>query len=71
MTVETQGPPDGQLPEEVRRTATSAEETGPGRYRLTVPAPRSDMLLRTLLTARPPWHVVSVSQRDDISGSRR
>ncbi|WP_030249011.1 ABC transporter ATP-binding protein [Streptomyces sp. NRRL S-455] len=71
MTVETQGPPDGQLPEDVRRTATSAEETGPGRYRLTVPAPHSDVLLRTLLTARPPWHVVSVSQRDDTSGSRR
>ncbi|GGY16568.1 ABC transporter ATP-binding protein [Streptomyces djakartensis] len=71
MTVETQGPPQGQLPEDVRRTATSAEETGPGRYRLTVPAPHSDVLLRTLLTARPPWHVVSVSQPDDTSGGLR
>ncbi|MFD5834636.1 ATP-binding cassette domain-containing protein [Streptomyces collinus] len=61
--VDVQGPPDGRLPEDVRRTATSAEETGPGGYRLSVPAPHSDLLLRTLLTARPPWHVVSVTPR--------
>ncbi|MEU2910828.1 ATP-binding cassette domain-containing protein [Streptomyces massasporeus] len=61
LLVETLGPPDGRLPEGVRRTAASAEETGPGRYRLRVPAPHSDVLLRTLLTARPPWHVVSVT----------
>ncbi|MFH9584688.1 ATP-binding cassette domain-containing protein [Streptomyces luteogriseus] len=61
LLVEAQGPPDGRLPEDVRRTATSAEETGPGRYRLSVPAPHSDVVLRTLLTARPPWHVVSAT----------
>ncbi|MFJ4282151.1 ATP-binding cassette domain-containing protein [Streptomyces massasporeus] len=61
MIVEVQGPPDGRLPEDVRRAATSAEETGPDGYRLCVPAPHSDVLLRTLLTARPPWHVVSVT----------
>ncbi|MBR8639161.1 ATP-binding cassette domain-containing protein [Streptomyces tuirus] len=71
VTVEAQGPPDGRLPEAAHRTATSAEETAPGRYRLTVPAPHSDVLLRTLLTAHPPWHVVSVSQREDTSGSLR
>ncbi|MEU1850745.1 ABC transporter ATP-binding protein [Streptomyces sp. NPDC019990] len=71
MTVEVQGPPDGQLPGQVHRSVSSAEETAPGRYRLTVPAPRSDVLLRTLLTAHPPWHVVSVAQREDVSGSRR
>lgn len=65
MTVEAQGPPDGQLPGDVHRSVTSAEETAPGRYRLTVPAPRSDVLLRALLTAHPPWHVVSVAQRED------
>ncbi|MEU9226846.1 ATP-binding cassette domain-containing protein [Streptomyces massasporeus] len=63
LLVETQGPPDGRLPEDVRRTVTSAEETGPGRYLLSVPAPHSDVLLRTLLTARPPWHVASVTPR--------
>ncbi|MFI6809751.1 ATP-binding cassette domain-containing protein [Streptomyces luteogriseus] len=61
LLVEVQGPADGRLPEDVRRTATSAEEEGPGRYRLSVPAPHSDSVLRTLLTARPPWHVVSVT----------
>ncbi|WP_031111987.1 ABC transporter ATP-binding protein [Streptomyces sp. NRRL S-146] len=68
LLVETQGPPDGRLPEDVRRTITSAEETGPGRYRLLVPAPHSDVLLRTLLTARPPWHVVSVTPRTTVPG---
>ncbi|MFF6877170.1 MULTISPECIES: ATP-binding cassette domain-containing protein [unclassified Streptomyces] len=61
VVVETQGPPDGRLPEEVRRTVSSAEETGPGAHRLSVPAPHSDVVLRALLTARPPWHVVSVT----------
>ncbi|NEE12778.1 ABC transporter ATP-binding protein [Streptomyces sp. SID7499] len=68
LIVETQGPPDARLPEDVRGTASSAEETGPGRYRLSVPAPHSDVLLRTLLTARPPWHVVSVTPRTTAPG---
>ncbi|WP_282082310.1 ABC transporter ATP-binding protein [Streptomyces tendae] len=58
--VRVQGPPGAALPGDVRRTAASAEETGPGSHTLTVPASHSDVLLRTLLTARPPWHVVSV-----------
>ncbi|MEU3888383.1 ABC transporter ATP-binding protein [Streptomyces sp. NPDC029041] len=61
VLVEVQGPPDGRLPEDVRRTVASAEETGPGAYRLSVAAPHTDVLLRTLLTARPPWHVVRVT----------
>ncbi|MFG3269122.1 ABC transporter ATP-binding protein [Streptomyces luteogriseus] len=68
VLVEVQGPPDSRLPEDVRRTVTSAQETGPGRYRLRVPAPHSDVLLRTLLTARPPWHVVSVTPRTTAPG---
>ncbi|MER7476248.1 ATP-binding cassette domain-containing protein [Streptomyces sp. NPDC126510] len=68
VLVEAQGPPDGRLPEEVRRTVTSAEESGPGTYRLSVPAPHSDVLLRTLLAARPPWHVVSVTRRTAAPG---
>ncbi|MFJ4565933.1 ATP-binding cassette domain-containing protein [Streptomyces caelestis] len=71
VTVEVQGPPDGRLPDDVRRTVTSAEETAPGSHRLTVPAPHSDVLLRALLTARPPWHVVSVARQADAPGSRR
>ncbi|WP_328344685.1 ATP-binding cassette domain-containing protein [Streptomyces violaceus] len=71
VTVEAQGPPDGRLPDDVRRAVTSAEETAPGSYRLTVPVPRSDALLRALLAARPPWHVVSVAPRADTPGSGR
>ncbi|MET9762533.1 ABC transporter ATP-binding protein [Streptomyces sp. NPDC006372] len=70
VTVDVQGPPDGRLPADAHASVTSAEETSPGRYRLTVPAPHSDVLLRTLLTAHPPWHVVSV-RREDTPGSRR
>ncbi|WP_369173146.1 ATP-binding cassette domain-containing protein [Streptomyces sp. R28] len=62
VIVVVQGPRGGQLPTDVPRTVTSVEEATPGTHRLTVPASHSDVLLRTLLTARPPWHVVSVSQ---------
>jgi ABC-type multidrug transport system ATPase subunit len=68
VTADVQGPPDGRLPDDVRRVVTTADETAPGSYRLTVPAPHSDILLRTLLTARPPWHVVSVSPQATASG---
>ncbi|MDQ1015472.1 ABC transporter ATP-binding protein [Streptomyces afghaniensis] len=71
VIVEVQGSPDGRLPDDVRRTVTFAEETEPGSHRLTVPAPHSDVLLRALLTARPPWHVVRVERRPDTPGSRR
>ncbi|MEU1403718.1 ATP-binding cassette domain-containing protein [Streptomyces sp. NPDC005728] len=61
LTVVTvQGPPGAQLPSEAMRTVASDEEATPGVRRLTVPASHSDVLLRVLLTARPPWHVVSV-----------
>ncbi|MCZ4605614.1 ATP-binding cassette domain-containing protein [Streptomyces sp. Lzd4kr] len=60
VAVVVQGPTGGQLPADAIRTAASAEELTPGTHRLTVPASHSDILLRALLTARPPWHVVSV-----------
>ncbi|MFJ9739030.1 ATP-binding cassette domain-containing protein [Streptomyces sp. NPDC101166] len=60
VAVEAQGPPAGPLPAQARRLALTAEETAPGIHRLTVPASRSDVLLRALLTARPPWHVIGV-----------
>ncbi|MFI6035445.1 ATP-binding cassette domain-containing protein [Streptomyces sp. NPDC051315] len=61
VVVEVQGPPAGPLPAQARRLAVEAQETTPGTHRLTVPAAHSDVLLRALLTARPPWHVVSVA----------
>lgn len=61
VVVEAQGPPGGQLPSV---TVMSAEETVPGTYRLSVPASHSDVLLRELLTARPPWHVHGVTRAD-------
>lgn len=65
VVVEAQGPPGGQLPSvTVTVTVTAAEETVPGTYRLSVPASHSDVLLRELLTARPPWHVRSVTRTD-------
>jgi ABC-type Mn2+/Zn2+ transport system ATPase subunit len=67
--VVVRGPAGGQLPPEAARTVASAEETAPGIHRLAVPASHSDVLLRTLLTARPPWHVLSVTPPPD-PGSR-
>ncbi|AQS66961.1 ATP-binding cassette domain-containing protein [Streptomyces pactum] len=64
VVVRVQGPPVGGLPADAVRIAASAEESRPGCYALTVPASHSDVLLRTLLTARPPWHVVSVHAQE-------
>ncbi|POX63222.1 ABC transporter [Streptomyces sp. Ru62] len=58
--VTVRGAPGGRLPPDAVRIAVSAVETAPGSHRLAVPASHSDILLRTLLTARPPWHVVRV-----------
>ncbi|MFB7510029.1 ABC transporter ATP-binding protein [Streptomyces broussonetiae] len=63
--VTVQGPAGGALPPDATRTVTTAEEPTPGSYRLAVPASHSDVLLRALLTARPPWHVVSVTPPSD------
>ncbi|MFE1071743.1 ATP-binding cassette domain-containing protein [Streptomyces sp. NPDC058783] len=65
VVVRVQGPPGAVLPGEVRRTAASVEETAPGSHTLAVPASHSDVLLRALLTARPPWHVLSVHAPED------
>ncbi|MFI2206319.1 ATP-binding cassette domain-containing protein [Streptomyces sp. NPDC020192] len=59
--IAVRGPAGGGLPPDAARTVASVEETGPGSYRLTVPASHSDVLLRALLTAHPPWHIVSVT----------
>ncbi|WP_079141580.1 ATP-binding cassette domain-containing protein [Streptomyces sp. LUP30] len=58
------------LPADALRLAVLAEETAEGTHWLTVPASHSDVLLRALLTARPPWHVASV-RRDESRGAGR
>ncbi|MGX1117046.1 ABC-type multidrug transport system ATPase subunit [Streptomyces ambofaciens] len=65
VVVRVQGPPGADLPADARRVVASAEETGSGSHTLTVPTSHSDVLLRSLLTARPPWHVVSVHAPED------
>lgn len=59
VVIEAQGPPGAAPPRSVPGTITGHSPAG--TLRLTVPATHSDIALRTLLTARPPWHVVSVS----------
>ncbi|MFJ9902365.1 ATP-binding cassette domain-containing protein [Streptomyces sp. NPDC101152] len=58
VVVEVHGPP----PAHPLATVT---ELGPDHHRLTVPASHSDVVLRALLTARPPRHVVSVRTLDE------
>ncbi|MFI6409042.1 ATP-binding cassette domain-containing protein [Streptomyces sp. NPDC050548] len=65
VSMEVQGPPGGQLPSEASQFLTASTQLTPGIHRLTVPASHSDVLLRALLTARPPWHVVSVNRSAD------
>lgn len=61
LVVEAQGPPGAKPPAEALKWTTSSAETVPsGGHRLTVPRTHSDVVLRALLTARPPWHVSSV-----------
>jgi ABC-type multidrug transport system ATPase subunit len=66
IVVEAQGPQGGQPPTDALGTLVTSAETEPGTYRLTVPASHSDVVLRTLLAARPPWHVVSVQPLDKL-----
>jgi energy-coupling factor transporter ATP-binding protein EcfA2 len=65
VSLDVQGPPGAQLPAKATQLLTSSTEITPGTHRLTVPASHSDVLLRALLTARPPWHVVSLNRRTD------
>lgn len=66
VSLDVQGPPGAQLPTEASQFLTSSTELTPGTHRLTAPASHSDVLLRVLLTSRPPWHVVSLNQREDL-----
>ncbi|MEU6822495.1 ABC transporter ATP-binding protein [Streptomyces atriruber] len=62
VLIETQGPQGAGLPGPVAAAAVETFSGTPdGTTRLTVPQPHSDRVLRELLTARPPWHVVTVT----------
>ncbi|MEW2387013.1 ATP-binding cassette domain-containing protein [Streptomyces venezuelae] len=62
VLIEVQGPQGAELPAPVTAASVAtATGTPGGTTRLTVPRPHSDRILRELLTARPPWHVVTVS----------
>ncbi|MEV0905162.1 ABC transporter ATP-binding protein [Streptomyces hokutonensis] len=65
VSVDVQGPPGGKLPSEASQFLTASAQLAPDTHRLTVPASHSDVLLRALLTARPPWHVVSLNRSAD------
>ncbi|WP_338895510.1 ATP-binding cassette domain-containing protein [Streptomyces sp. TG1A-60] len=69
VVVEGQGRPGPQVPDEIRKWVTTHEETGSGEHRFTIPETRSDTLLRALLGARPPWHVVSVGPAPEPADS--
>ncbi|GAA1895369.1 hypothetical protein GCM10009837_16680 [Streptomyces durmitorensis] len=58
VVIVTQGPPGAEPPSVPGAVTGHSPE---GALRLTVAATHSDVALRALLTARPPWHVVSVS----------
>ncbi|MFJ2773833.1 ATP-binding cassette domain-containing protein [Streptomyces sp. NPDC087300] len=61
VVIEAQGPKGVELPPTVASAATGIGEPTPeGGTRLSVPESRSDVVLKELLTARPPWHVVTV-----------
>ncbi|WP_129293688.1 ATP-binding cassette domain-containing protein [Streptomyces lydicus] len=70
VVIEAEGAPGARLPEGPKRPPAGAPRLPGGTQvvlrpdgttRLTVPAVHSDALLRALLTARPPWHIRSVS----------
>ncbi|MEU1672656.1 ATP-binding cassette domain-containing protein [Streptomyces roseifaciens] len=57
-----EAPPGAVLPPDLPGTPTVEPARGDGAVTLTVAAPHSDALLRALLTARPPWHIRSVTE---------
>ena len=66
VVVETEGPTGAEPPAEALNLSTSTERTTAGTFRLTAPESHSDVLLRSLLDARPPWHVVGVGRSPGV-----
>lgn len=60
VVVRARGPEGATPPAEVTELAALVEAVAGDAHRISVPESRSDALLRALLGARPPWHVVSV-----------
>ncbi|MFG3526738.1 ATP-binding cassette domain-containing protein [Streptomyces sp. NPDC047917] len=60
VRIEVAGPPGAALPAGLPGAPEHAPAPG-GGVRLTVAAAHSDALLRTLLTAHPPWHIRQVA----------
>ncbi|MEU6218717.1 ATP-binding cassette domain-containing protein [Streptomyces sp. NPDC047022] len=69
MAVEVRGPAGAEPPAEAEAMAASTVRTASGTFRLTVSASHSDVVLRILLGARPPWHVVAVGPADRAPAS--
>ncbi|MBM7172682.1 ATP-binding cassette domain-containing protein [Streptomyces sp. G44] len=79
VVIVTRGPEGAELPGPVAAVAVETDgavavETDGGTSRapasrtLTVPESHSDLVLRELLTARPPWHVVTVARVPVVPG---
>ncbi|MCX4392976.1 ATP-binding cassette domain-containing protein [Streptomyces sp. NBC_00264] len=60
IRIEAAGPPGAKLPAGLPGAPEHTPAPG-GGVRLTVAAAHSDALLRTLLTAHPPWHIRQVA----------
>ncbi|WP_411576897.1 ATP-binding cassette domain-containing protein [Streptomyces sp. SCSIO ZS0520] len=80
VEVEAQGPPGAVAPpravtgapgDDHRSVPVRARLGSHGRWLLTVPATASDALLRTLLGADPPWHVVRLTPRPSAPEAAR
>ncbi len=61
IRIEAVGPP-GAAPPDGLPGAPEVAGAADGGTALTVPAAHSDALLRALLTARPPWHIRTVTE---------
>ncbi|GHG46181.1 ABC transporter ATP-binding protein [Streptomyces griseocarneus] len=66
VRIEAEGPAGAELPPALPGDPACEPVPGgrPGAVRLTVGAAHSDELLRTLLAARPAWHIHAVTPRE-------
>ncbi|MFJ3926739.1 ATP-binding cassette domain-containing protein [Streptomyces sp. NPDC090022] len=64
LTIDALGPP-GSAPPAALPDGLPVRPAAGGGVRLTVPAARSDAVLRVLLTADPPWHIRGVAAVED------
>ncbi|MFC7302859.1 ATP-binding cassette domain-containing protein [Streptomyces monticola] len=70
VTVLARGPAGAALPGPLPRGA-GTEVDAAGTARLTVPARHSDAVLRTLLNARPAWHIQAVREAAPVASVER